>query len=493
LLILLNQKQLNQFYFLSYLLVFAGLLVYVSYKAFNCDITNDEAYSFRLVHTGNFRAMAGTANTHWLNSIAIYIFNNLFGLSGTGAFRMLSIVGFIVYAYAIYRFSRTYKHISLSFGALVILLLNPFLLDYFSMARGYGLAVGLETLGLFYFLRACHTKASGCMLKAFLIMATAVAANYCAFYIFFCTALFYLILLRKDGELFSAMKKKNALIILFAIIGVVSLISIVNLALIKNAGDLQYGSNNSFFQTTGSLIVFSTYGIMNHSIAMTISKFVTVFSLALAAYKVYRNISRKNCSPEYGLGFIIVVSFLIFEALHFIARTPFLYGRTALVLVPVYVLFLLYVADNINSGKMRKIIAVGCYTICLFVLLNFINAANLHFFYEWRGSADAGNHLRDINLNAEQKKLPDRPVVFIYRDYSIFINYYSLVKPMDYRFDLFPGNGGGILKDDYIFTITDYAILPIDYWQKHKDGQMLKYRLLKSYTVSKTVLVERLH
>jgi hypothetical protein len=490
---LLNKKQLNQFYSLSFLLVLAGLLAYIIYKAFNCAITNDEAYSFRLVHTGSLRTMMGTANTHWVNSLFMYLLSNLAGFNDPGVLRISSIAGFLIYGYAVYRFARTFRHSAVSFATVVILLLNPFVLDYFSLARGYGLAVGLETLGLFYFLKAYKTNDRKPILKALVILAFAVAANYCTFYIFFCASLFYFFLLFRNKEAASLLTEKKSLRLCMLIIGLVSACAIVNLLLIKTAGDLQYGGDHSFFETIRSLIVFSTYGWIPSATAMDLAKLLTAVIMSMAVYQLYKNFFRRTYSPAYGLGFIIVATFIIFHILHLIAGTPFLYGRTAIVLFPVYILFLLFVADSFNASRAKNIMAFISYAGGLLAILNFFNSANPNYFYEWRASADATVQLQQINQLTQKRKQPGKPVVFLHGIYGIFINYYSLLKPDGYYFDPLKRIDWSPLNPDKIFAKSDYAILPVYFWEMHAHPQKSRYRVLITYPVSKTVLVERIY
>ncbi len=87
----LNRSQ--QLTLLLYALVTLALWGFVWAHAFGMDMTHDEAYSYRLVKTNYFIAMFGTANTHWLNTIFMEVFNNLFG-DGPGWLRLHSVLAF---------------------------------------------------------------------------------------------------------------------------------------------------------------------------------------------------------------------------------------------------------------------------------------------------------------------------------------------------------------------------------------------------------------
>ncbi|WP_315821725.1 hypothetical protein [Paraflavitalea speifideaquila] len=83
-----------------YLYVLATLVLwgFVWIHAFSMDMTHDEAYSFRLIKTNYFIALFGTANTHWLNSFFLEIFNRVFG-DGPGWLRLHSVLAFPFFAW----------------------------------------------------------------------------------------------------------------------------------------------------------------------------------------------------------------------------------------------------------------------------------------------------------------------------------------------------------------------------------------------------------
>ena len=55
-------------------LIVTILWIYIFYRAVFISITQDEAYSYFLVKTNYWRAMPGSLNTHWLNTLAMRLF-----------------------------------------------------------------------------------------------------------------------------------------------------------------------------------------------------------------------------------------------------------------------------------------------------------------------------------------------------------------------------------------------------------------------------------
>tara|TARA_B100000035_G_scaffold39302_1_gene29652 strand:+ start:48728 stop:49969 length:1242 start_codon:yes stop_codon:yes gene_type:complete len=122
-----------------YLLFFALIL----YKSNNAYISPDEAYSFlEYVFTGDLLNV-GLANNHLLNNFLIYV-TTLFSYTEF-LIRLPNIIAGTIYLYSAYNFSKK-SHTPL----LVFCILSspPYLIEYFSIGRGYGISVCLIIYGL---------------------------------------------------------------------------------------------------------------------------------------------------------------------------------------------------------------------------------------------------------------------------------------------------------------------------------------------------------
>jgi hypothetical protein len=163
---------------IAYLLC-AILFALVTYRSHILQITNDEAYSFLLVDTlftskNAWKLMVGTANTHWLNSLALFIQTKLFG-HHVLALRLHSVIAFIFFALAIVRIAQLYNNFLtalLTFVALI--LLNSYAIDFFSHCRGYGLALAFQTWAIFLILKDQEANA----VKISILLGLSIWANF---------------------------------------------------------------------------------------------------------------------------------------------------------------------------------------------------------------------------------------------------------------------------------------------------------------------------
>src|SRR5262249_47068702 len=142
--------------FISSCLLFA----YVAVRAFLVPITWDEAYNYlEFTRQGillplRFPPMA--ANNHYLNSWLTYLTTGLLGVSEI-SLRLPTLAAYILFLYYTARLCNELSSPLQRVSAFVVLNGNPYLLDFFSLSRGYGISYGLLAGSLWYlyrFLRA---------------------------------------------------------------------------------------------------------------------------------------------------------------------------------------------------------------------------------------------------------------------------------------------------------------------------------------------------
>jgi hypothetical protein len=139
------------------LLVLGSSLFFIGYevaRAARSSFTCDEAGSYLDFISPNVLALFNfnSANNHFLNSLLAKISSSL---GGSSEFvlrlpNLLSYAAYLLFAFLIMnRFVKT-KIIVLC--GYLLLSLNPYVLDYFSLCRGYGLSLGFLMASLFFFL-----------------------------------------------------------------------------------------------------------------------------------------------------------------------------------------------------------------------------------------------------------------------------------------------------------------------------------------------------
>ena len=123
--------------------VIAGLGVYVGVRAWALSFTHDESLTYTsYVHrpfSSILLSRETDANNHPLNTLAMKLGGGLFGPSEI-ALRWSSVVAFVVYLLALLVLLRRVERRPIRILGISIAIASPYVLDFFSLARGYGLA-----------------------------------------------------------------------------------------------------------------------------------------------------------------------------------------------------------------------------------------------------------------------------------------------------------------------------------------------------------------
>ncbi|MFT7344594.1 MAG: putative membrane protein, partial [Lentimonas sp.] len=137
---------------------FLVVFSYVIYRAYTLSFTHDESLSYFINH--GWVDIQNTANNHWLNTWLMKVFEGVFG-SSEFALRLPNVLAFIPYFLGVIWFSRQMNNGLFVFGFLSLFLLNPFLIEYFSLARGYGISLGFTMISLVCFMKLISENENG--------------------------------------------------------------------------------------------------------------------------------------------------------------------------------------------------------------------------------------------------------------------------------------------------------------------------------------------
>lgn len=133
------------------LLLSALLFGYAAVRAYEVSFTYDESYTFLqhvrkgVFYQQSFDQMGG--NHHLLNVWLMMAARALLGDSEL-ALRLPNLLAYTMYLFASARIALRAAHAILAIGVFLLLNLHPYLLDFFSLARGYGLANGFLLMSL---------------------------------------------------------------------------------------------------------------------------------------------------------------------------------------------------------------------------------------------------------------------------------------------------------------------------------------------------------
>ena len=272
-------------------------------------ITYDEAWTLStfvpLKVSDIFLFNPADANNQILNTLLIKLFF-VFGNHSLFIARLPNVLAFAVYAFFTFRMTEGSRNFITGLFLFILLLFNPFILDFFSLARGYGLAIAFQ-MGSLYYLMMFGNKIEWRKFAVSLLFAMfAVLSNFTFLY-FFLT-----ILILGIGLSLITFKnfKRISKVILTALVASVLLAAMLVVPIIKliDNGGLYYGGTTGFYHDTLiSIFAFSLYHPYDAGIAQSM---LNAFLIILGAIIVYCLIKRQGLDALFLQGKTVLISLL---------------------------------------------------------------------------------------------------------------------------------------------------------------------------------------
>jgi hypothetical protein len=240
----------------------ASLLLYTALRAASISFTFDEVFSMEVLkidgfqlHHASYDRMA--ANNHWLNNFFLYLFSHI-GNSPL-LIRSPQLVSHVLFLVFSAKIILLFRKDLFAVGAFILINVHPYLLDFFSLARGYGLSLGCMIAALYFLVSMSRPGNLYKRILWFLMFgALAVAASFILLNFFVAaTALAGLFVLLSE---ISVKQKTVTIAMLTAGTGAVLLLVVPHLLKMREAEALFFGSTELWQGTVSSLADRIMYG-----------------------------------------------------------------------------------------------------------------------------------------------------------------------------------------------------------------------------------------
>lgn len=367
----------------NHTLILLSLLVflYCLARALGLSMTHDESATVLEFASRPFRAVVTNdpprANNHILNTLLIQFFS-LFG-NNKFLIRLPNLLAGGLFLYFSYRLvgaiaSGWWEQLL----AFALLALNPYLLEFFSLARGYGLSLGFM-VGSLYFL---HRFQEGRRLRPLAwSMALAVLACYSnlamlTWFVALILAANLRLLLPVEEASRRLWLKANGIMLLFAL-GLAVLVFVPVRALIREK-ELYFGGTKGLLADTYTTLIQNFMGGQNYFGDNSYTLFLApIFILLFLG--ISRNLMEgaRRRKPDTG---VLVTSMLLLMAFghylqHELLGTPYLFHRTALLYFPLMALVIFFLFKG--AADWLKL------ALLLPLVLHFLGRANVKTVQEW--------------------------------------------------------------------------------------------------------------
>lgn len=386
-----------------------ALFAYVAIRSSTLCFTIDEAFTFqRYVKNSNFFPAEydmHTANFHMLNTWLMIICSKLFGIA-EWSLRLPNVLAYVLYLFFTAKFALRSKQTWNIVAVFVLLNVHPYLLDFFSVARGYGLLFGFLAGSLWYL---CEFFANGKQLKhlAFALLCAGLAmwANFSGLTVFLAIAAI-VFFGNIFGKKITARRKFTGALLLAIIFIPFAAVAYHVISQLQQVNAFFWASDGFWNETVcvlGAKLAYPLTGdiyTIPHA-SSGVMLLVLLVPAVVVTYAAVRNWRTLFASELFIL--LAVLAIVLLQALvqHIVFQAPYPSGRTALF---VYVIFLWILAGAIRDTMLpRRVAQIACAIIVPVLLVLVGYSFNFSRTAEWNYCADVRNGLREVVAKAESR------------------------------------------------------------------------------------------
>ena len=382
------------------------LLSYSGYRAYNLSFTYDESSTVLEFVNRSYSQIfstAPTANNHVLNTVLVKLFAD-FLPAHEFTYRLPNLLSHLLYLGFSILILGTLKDVSNSFrlSAFILINFNPYLLDFFSLARGYGLATSF-TLGSIYFLIKWTNQWNILQLGYSLILAAlAVLSNFTLLnlYLALLVVVASLVLIRLPT---TSEKYTSGALVLF-VSSLLAWLVYKPLVELVNKKELYFGGKVGVWSDTVlSLLSSSAYSINHQETILSLILFLALlFTIAAATIISLKELQREREPNQLltVLGLLVVILIGV-QVQHWLLGTPFIIERTALFLIPIFMV-LLILAIHILNQKLGKLASAILVSLTLLFGTNLGFAINDSYYLDWKHESGTKQIMQSIDKHENQ-------------------------------------------------------------------------------------------
>jgi hypothetical protein len=476
------------------LLITIGSLLfsYTAVRAMLLSITWDEAYTY-IEFARNGRVILESydmmsANNHILNTFGMMIFTKIVGVTEF-VMRMPVLIAHLLFLFYSAKLLKIIDNKWLMMAAFIVLNVNPYMLDFFSVARGYGLSIGLMMASIYYFyLFHSRENKNKQAFVSLLFAAFAVFANFVLLNYFLVLSGLIVLLNIYYTTLKTGTLKEKTIIVLKGIAVPVALIIIVFIMVIpialglKEAGALFFGGEKSFWSDTISTITDRCFYELGYDIwFQRLAKgFVFLVLILSSIYFVLRFFNKQVNTNRLFLGSLLLLigmCSLSTVIQHHLMQTPYLLDRTALFLVVLFNLVFVFFIVEISKEKHFSVYVL--HTSSVVLLIHFFMCFNLLYVLEWKNDANVKEMLTDLEKIKRIPKEKETISIGIPLIFDPAINFYREKNELTWLNTAWRGHTASMQHDYFCLSQKDI-----------KEFNMDSLEIIKTYPVTGNMLAK---
>lgn len=467
-------------------LIFLSLSIY---KAAHTAFTHDESFTYLTYVKKNFVGIVNmedpvSANNHLLNTLLMKVIDKLIAPTPFHL-RLPNILAHLIFILFSVLIVQVFKNNYFKVIGFVMINANIYLIDLFALARGYGLSLGFLMMHWYFLSQTISNYANKTNFKLTVFsLFLAILSNFSIIYYGISLFIFWFIkiLIFKLKYIQANLTEIKGQLIYLMSLGLLGIV-FVYLPVIKliKYNQLYFGGTNNFLQDTLYSLVFYSLTSSNPSerlIEIVFAVVLIVFCLLfiLMILNFFKNIFTLPTLSNLAVLCIFICLQVIFFKLF---DTKYLIQRTAIFLIPIFTLTVLYVLNDFNI-KFLYVLSGITAAILLFFTLRFVPLSSS---LNWRYDSDNETLLADLKSNYFNSNRANKISVGVDWIFQPSLNYYRATTDARSWLDT-------ITKDGYEKKIFNYYFVESSSIDKFVDTS--QFKVLKTYHNSQNLLIKNL-
>lgn len=405
-------------------------LAYIVLRAILLSFVHDESYTYLYHSTLPLKDILLNngpcpANNHLLNTLLVKIISHI-GLKDEFFLRLPNVVSFLLYLVGSIGILQKIEKPIVRICGLWLLLCNQFVIEFFSLARGYGLALGFMMISLYMLFKVIEYKNARRRFVHLAILSAAFAVlssfTFLNFYIVFLglvllVDIYFRITARKMkvGALIKHSIVSN--LVVFSITFILFAVIVIPLYKLRSQNQLYYGGATSFYSDTIiSLLQTSLYKQSYLHKELQILGFGVIGIIILCTVFFYLRL--RQCLKEHvlcpaSLVFVLIVSCALGTIIQFeLLDTKYLIERTALFFIPLFTIVFIFLVSGLSLTmykRIRLLPVILFVAITMLCAVHFARTVNLSHTWTWDYDADTKQMMRDL-IKRHEENPPDNEV-----------------------------------------------------------------------------------
>lgn len=475
--------------------IFAGIALsfYTHYRAATLSVTHDEGIIYRVISENSACQIFNYVipQDHMMNSLLMKFSCQLFPDSEY-TLRLPNLFGHLLYIIFSILLLLKLKNPHLLVAGFVLLNFNPYLLDFFSIARGYGLSISFMMVSLYFGYAFIQSRRVLHLILSFLFAILSVLAVYTLlnYFVALCGLIAIIMLTWWAEEKFKVNREFLSVSGIYLLV-IAASITLLYLQLkgplhrIQSESFIYQSVHTNFYGGTIRPIVFRSIYNSDPKTTVDIASYGIVVVYILSLIMMIAMAIRRDFSFTGRLMFfsfvLTAIIVLSISTQYELLNIRFLNNRIATLIIPLFVLTIIGLTEELLRLKGLKIPGlIFIYIISALFIYNTVRNANFKWYLEWKYDASTREMMHDLCKDAETHPAREVKMGILWLN-EPSINFYRSAWHLDWlkKVDRNGYNG----NFDYFYVDDADSVLNKDIFRDKT--------IINRYGKSKTVLLKK--